>query len=631
MTIVPVFKRELVAIARRGREPWSRSCFALILLASVLATFTACCYWETGNITNRRMALIAERSFLFIVAIHSLAILDGALVQSARCVAEENDRRTLDFLLGTRLSNAEIILGKFAARMAACLATACAGLPVVLMLNRLGGVDGWVILLACAGIAATSLFLAALSILVSTTSPDSRSAVGWAMLWMVAWLWLPFTVAFLLPRLGLSPPGWISAANAWLLASSPIGLLLKMPGMVASRGLVDVIARMCGLQVVGGLLCLIGAIVRLRAAHRAHVGGEAGGPVRKLIAPAWRSRPRPAVGDDPILWRERYTGRPEGPARLIHALVYLVLGAMLACPTYVFGWPALGELWHHGYAAGLMTAQRPEFNLAVRLFVPGGGFNPPPDLARVDFNLYLRFVTVLISFFLGLTAAAYAAERIVAEHARETWSSLIATPLAARDILRGILLGVWWRLRRGQATLAVLWTLGLITGAIHPLGFVATLLALGAWTWFLVACGLLCGLWAKGKARATEWSFSLALLLACSAALPFALPARFGSVLLGAGSPPFVIWLAQISYRDVRNALHYPAYPHLDWIGIATGEGPLRSALTCLLGILAPTIAGLLVWRYAIAQFDRLVGRPWREDRFEAAPVLLQPEPVVAS
>ena len=39
--------------------------------------------------------------------------------------------------------------------------------------------------------------------------------------------------------------------------------------------------------------------------------------------------------------------------------------------------------------------------------------------------------------------------------------------------------------------------------------------------------------------------------------LPFLLPSRWASVLLGAGSPPFVAWLSLVSYRDVRNALHF--------------------------------------------------------------------------
>ena len=103
-------------------------------------------------------------------------------------------------------------------------------------------------------------------------------------------------------------------------------------------------------------------------------------------------------------------------------------------------------------------------------------------------------------------------------------------------------------------------------------------------------------------------------LLIGTAVLPFLLPAGLTSVLLGSGSSSFVLWLAEFSYRDLRNALHYPAYPHLQWIGIRSGEGPLRVAATCLIGIVAP-VSGWVV-RLAICHGPfRSPGRPAVEGR----------------
>ena len=127
------------------------------------------------------------------------------------------------------------------------------------------------------------------------------------------------------------------------------------------------------------------------------------------------------------------------------------------------------------------------------------------------------------------------------------------------------------------------------------------------------------------SALATLPGIGFAYLLIGTAALPIFLPAGISSVLLGSGSSPFVLWLAEFSYRDLRNALQYPAYPHLHWIGIETGEGPLRVAATCLIGIVAPVLGGFSVWRYATAHFDRLIGRPWREDPVEAIDVAAKP------
>src|SRR3954471_17907071 len=103
MTIVPIFKRELLAVARRGREPWNRSTFVLLMLAIVLGTFTAWYLSGEQQTTNHMMALATAWSFLFVFTLHITLILDAGLGQSARCIAEEKERRTLDFLLTTRL------------------------------------------------------------------------------------------------------------------------------------------------------------------------------------------------------------------------------------------------------------------------------------------------------------------------------------------------------------------------------------------------------------------------------------------------------------------------------------------------------------------------------------------------
>ena len=88
------------------------------------------------------------------------------------------DRRTLDFLLLTRLANAEIVLAKFAARFALLLAIFAAGVPVMLLLDLLGGIDLRVILLAYGAIATTSFLGLAIAIASSTFAPTGRRATA---------------------------------------------------------------------------------------------------------------------------------------------------------------------------------------------------------------------------------------------------------------------------------------------------------------------------------------------------------------------------------------------------------------------------------------------------------------------
>jgi len=304
----------------------------------------------------------------------------------------------------------------------------------------------------------------------------------------------------------------------------------------------------------------------------------------------------------------------EGPlGKLVSLVVILGIYGALGYVTDFFGRPALIEVWRHGYGSGIADAERPEWNIIVRLFMSGTDFNPPVDIARTEFNIFLRFVTTSIVYLVTMAAAGSAAAGIVGERARATWDSLIATPLSAREILRSEMLVGLWRMRSIVATLLVLWTLGLCAGAIHPLGYLVSVLVLAAWTWFMMAFGLSIAMKAKDAGATTSSSLGLLFLMTGAGILPFLLPSRSSSVLLGAGSPPFVFWLSLVSFRDVRNAWRFPVYPALQWMQLQTGEGALLVTATCLIGVILPAVGGLLLWRFALLHFDRLIGRPFKE------------------
>ena len=278
MTIIPILRRELVAAARKAQLQMGRSFFAGMLLTIVLGTFGTWYYWEQGSISPQLMGTVARQSFMWIVSFHAISIF-GVATAAALSIAGEKDRRTLDFLLATRLGNAEIVLGKLVSSLAVFISTLAAGLPVMLLLHTLGSIDLRLILLTYASLVCMAFFLASLSIWVSTGASDSGHAARFSMLCIMAWLMVPFFVAFILPRFGIRLPGFVLTVNAWLLASGPLGLLLKIGGGIsASSGLIDAVARMSGLQVIGGVLFLVWAIVRLRSAYRINVSDDESWP-----------------------------------------------------------------------------------------------------------------------------------------------------------------------------------------------------------------------------------------------------------------------------------------------------------------------------------------------------------------
>ncbi len=617
MDITPILNRELL-IATRKTSLWgTRGHFAGLLLTIILATFGARYYWDQGQVSDHdMMARVAFQAFAWMVFAHMAVIFGVFAARAAPSIALEKDRRTLDFLLATRLSNAEIVLGKLAACMIELVAGFAAGLPIMLLLHTLGAIDLRLIALAYAGLVTTAFFMIALAILVSTRANSVRRAGGAAVLWCFAWMSGPFLVSTIFTRAGLRLPSSVLTANAWILASSPLCLVMPLVGGgTPSSGLLYVVARMSGMQVAGGVLLVLWAIARLRAAYRLNVSGDSQSLAARLTRPGWRWRPKPLVGDDPILWREMYTAGTGLLAKALGLVIWMGFYGILICGTLFFARPALLEVWQHGYGSGITSAERPEWNLAIRFFMSGAEVNPPADLARSELNLYLRFITTPIVFLITLVATGIAAEGIMRERTRETWDSLIATSLTARDILRSKMVAALWRLRVILATLVALWTIGLVAGAIHPAGYFVSLVVVAAWTWLMLVSGMSLSVAPKDMAASTNRTVGLVYLTTGTVALPFFLPRMMNSVLLGASSPPFVAWMSLVSYRDVRNAWQYSVYPALQWMHIDTGEGPISVAATCLFGIILPAVCGLYVWRDALANFDRLLGRPCKTTR----------------
>ncbi len=614
MDITPIFNRELLTATRKNGLWWNRAFSAGVLLTIALATFGARYYWDRGNVSDHdMMTRVAFQAFLWMLLAQGFMIFGVCAGRAALSIAKEKDRRTLDFLLATRLSNAEIVLGKLLACMTFLVAELAAGLPIMLLLNPLGAIDLRLILLAYAGLLTTGFFTIALAIWVSASAASAGAAARASVLLWMAWLMGPFFVSMVFTRIGIRLPGFLLTANAWVLTSSPLSLMFKIGGGVTpSSGLLDAVAWMSGLQVAGGAVLVVWTIAYLRSAYRRNVSGDSQSLAARLTRPGWRWRPKPPVGDDPILWREMNLARGGFVGNMIGLLIGLGFLGILGYVTCFFTRPALIEVWQHGYFSGITSAERPEWNLMIRFFMSDYGVSPPADIARIELNLYLRHITTTLIFAVTFGAVGIANEAIVGERARETWDSLIATPLTARDILRSKMLAALWRMRGLLGVMLGLWTIGLIAGAIHPLGFLVSVLLVAALIRFVLAFGLYISVGAKDMVATTGPTMGLVFLLTGSGALPFLLPARMASVVLGACSPPFIAFASLASYRDVRNAGRYPVYPLLQWMNIATGEGPLLVAATCLIGILILAVTGFYLWRSSVTHFDRLIGRPFK-------------------
>jgi hypothetical protein len=611
LTIIPIYGREMVGAARQGKLQSERGAFAQMLMVMVCGSFAAWYYWAGGVLSSETMSRIADEALRWGVAFQS-AITGSILLRGAMSIVKERERRTLDFLLATPLSSAEIVLGKLVACLTICLSMLAVGFPFMLLLHVLGGVELRLLLLIYPAFATATLLLSAMAIWISAETPDRRVAGGLFLLCTMAWMIGPFSIAVFLPRWGIRLPGWIAAANWWLITSSPISIAFHVAtGLRSWNQLVYEVIRMIALELAWATLFTVAAIVRLRPVFRALAGLDRQSDRRSRPRLVWRWRPRPPVGDDPILWREMYTSRINGLMKGLALLLYAFAFAGLGYATVHFARPAFAELWQCGYGAAASGSAQPEMNLFIRWFMPGTGAGVQVDTARMDFNLFIRYVTLVFTPLIAVRIAICSTETIGWEKSKETWTSLLATPMEPGAILRAAMLAGLWRTRGDLAVVVPIWVLGLAAGAIHPLGFVVAALVLATSMWFLLAYGALVSIRAKDLDEAAGKCILLTMGLVMTGTLHLLLPAGLNTVLWGAGSLPLMGWMSLFSYREAT-ALSAPLDPQYQWVGALGGQMPLLVFLSWLVTILGSSIGAVLCWRYAVSHFDRLVGRPYR-------------------
>src|SRR5207248_7583874 len=170
----PVLFYELVRTGRRGRFVLVRCAYGFLLLLalwmvsakygdileSVLGKRAGSTYvtvqvapgiWRAVPVARDEAALraakaaalarFAEACFSAFMVVQLLAVVLLTPAYTAGAIAEEKDRKRLEFLLATDLSSREIVLSKLTACLANLTLLVLAGLPVISLMQLLGGVE----------------------------------------------------------------------------------------------------------------------------------------------------------------------------------------------------------------------------------------------------------------------------------------------------------------------------------------------------------------------------------------------------------------------------------------------------------------------------------------------------------
>ena len=265
----------------------------------------------------------------------------------------------------------------------------------------------------------------------------------------------------------------------------------------------------------------------------------------------------------------------------------LVLGGVLAWGTTDFALPAFRELRAAGYGVA------------------------PPNSARGQFHLYLRTVATGVSLAFLLGIASDAAAGMTIERERDTWISLVATPLTGREIVRAKLLGAIWGARYAAVVAAMLGVVGALAGSLHPAGLVLVAAELAAYAAFAAALGTWVSLRSGDTPRAMAATLAWLLLANAGPALVMAAlwPARPMTL---AGCAPAMLALSLASPGEV---LGRPAANSFGGVSDAmasslwAGHGA-EVWLACLASVAGYATAAWALTRSACRGFDARLDRP---------------------
>lgn len=614
MNLGPFIRREFVISRRRNVL---RNYIWISILESVSIIVVGFAVW--GEVGSTRATLYG-RSVVGLVTFGLLMTTQGVLAVGlvlgsvARSILVQRDTKSLETVLSTPLSSAELVFGTMSAALVRYALAAGASIPIVIAFAGFWPIDLSDVFWGYLLVAALAFATAGLAVAISVEGRSSRLTLLIPFILVIAWNAIP--LFFVITRTAFLRGQLVGLTRvaSWLLDSSPVGLVLSLvathlrPGGFATASI-----RLVCWETLFGVVLAGWSTARLRPTARARADSEAQSLVRRGRF-AHRRLPRKACGDDPVLWNEISASR--GRTAIERNTSWFATVVCFTVVAYTASWfarPAFAELTQRGYGAFPEGFTKPAANPFARVATNSLSqrtlVSIAPGQARLEFNIALRQFSVMIGLLYVGAIAARAGRSIESERKRDTWLGLLATPLSGWEILRAKMLGSLWKARAYVVMLLALWLVGLATGALHPLGFAAGIASLALLTAYYAALGVFLAIAAgdpipRNKPRSFKdlfkpphWSEQPAVAACVSIGIPF-----FG------GAAP--IWLSLFSFEDVRAIAHPQPYPFL----FALRAGPEYLApilgLVWFVGTLLMAAATRILMKVVANEFDRAVGRP---------------------
>lgn len=596
----PVFNRELATLPRGWRLYFLRAAYVGALFG-LIATAWLILFGSQPVRTLADLARFGSAAFALVAPVQMALATGFSALLAAAAVAQEKDRRTIELLLLTRLSNVELVVGTLLASMLSVLVLILASVPLLMLTALLGGVSYSQIARVIGVTLSMALAAGSLGSTLALWRERTFQTLAMTALALVVWLLVGEAVAG-----GLFGATWFSAPVAeWAAAVSPLRAIIAAirPVTESSPLIADwpalgdsVRAFMILASALAVVLNLI-AIARVRvwnpaqeareqsaderAEADAHAASVAVGAKRNVHAAPGKAR---EVWDNPILWREICTWA-YGKKVVVIRLAYLAIFA--ACAWAI--WNAA-----HAPEAGAVRGTLPA---AAQPFVP------------------LAVLGLVLVNALAVTS-------ITNERDSRALDLLLVTDLSPKEIIFGKLGGVLYNAKEmillPAALSIVCWAVGLLSGE----NLVFLLLTLATANAFVAMLGLHSGMTYASSRSAVGVSLGTLLFLllgiavcmrmmvAFQASFNYQLQA-FAGFMLGGG----VGLYCALGIRNQSPAIGWASFtaPIATFYVISTFlQGNFGAAALVTTAMYGFATSALLV--PAIAEFDVATGRTTARD-----------------
>jgi ABC-type transport system involved in multi-copper enzyme maturation permease subunit len=560
----PVFAYEWLTTTRRWQLYALRAGFVGVILAGMVLVWHSLERFSPPGkfISIEQLARYGERFYETVASIELTLVLLAAPALTAGAICLDKARGTLDHMLVTDLSNAEIVLGKLGVRLVPVLGLIACALPVAALGSLLGGIDPTALVGSFLTAIACACLGCSLALTFSVWGRKTHEVLMITYVILILWLASPalvgiVAVSFWRPPLG--PASQFESLMEWLADTNPYYLAFVPYTNPGKIGLTTY------LGFFGVCLCLSGLLLglathRIRTVAQQQAGqGAKRSEGRRLtlgaFRPTWLPQlPAPSLEGNPVLWREWHRSKPSRFLRTVW-LLYSVLGVL---------WIAL--------ALRLIGHARiePEFIGAMNMF-------------QVNVGL----------LFLSVGAATSLAE----ERTRGSLDLLLSTPLSTGSILAGKWLGSFRRVAH-----VVVWPAATCALLAAESGrWISYLLSLGlilAYGAVITSLGLAMATWVSRLGRAVAGCVSVYVVLSIGWVLLIALLSNgpgFVTIAMIVGSPLYGTFFSTVSSAS---ASHFPGNDELASIEVGVILWTLIHGL----------LAGLL-FAATEATFDRCLSR----------------------